>query len=157
MQFNASKDKQVVLNGLTADTVEHAVNTVKNFLIAFNIKPINSIIEENIGVLFMEDRSRIVITQDIKIDTKELIALVQKDDEKNKIVCSTIKKSNRRATKGPDATRRRFSEIGGKFKEKTITGKAGWQFAPEREDDLRSILADAGIELQNVYVKKTLL
>jgi hypothetical protein len=160
MQFKATIDKQIILSGLNAETIDHAVDTIGTFLSAFNIKTINSMFDNDICIIYLDNNSKMVVSQDKikldeKIDNQELIALIQKDEEINKIICSTIKKSSRRATKASDAVRRKFSGIKGKFKSKTIIGKAGWQFAPEREDDLRNILAEAGIDLQNVYLKDT--
>lgn len=154
MNFKVSRNKQVVLTGLQAENVDDAVSNMEHFLDNLGIKTQETIVEENIAILFLENNSRMFISQDKtqkktqkESDTEELIALVQMDQEKDRIVCSTIKMSSRRAAKAPDAIRRKFSELGGKFKDKTITGKAGWQFLPEKEVELRQTLVDAGITI----------
>lgn len=154
MNFKVSRNKQVVLTGLQAENVDDAVSNMEHFLDNLGIKTQETIVEDNISIIFLDNGSRMVISQDKTskiqkdMDTDELIALVQMDQEKGRIVCSTIKASSRRAAKAPDAIRRTFSEMGGKFKEKTITGKAGWQFMPEKEDQLRALLVDAGITIE---------
>lgn len=154
MNFKASMNKKIVLSGLQAENVDDVVSNMEHFLDNLGLKTQETIVEDTIAIIFLENASRIVISPD-KVaktqkdtDADELIAIIQKDDEKDRIVCSTIKASSRRATKAPDAVRRQFSELGGKFKDKTITSKAGWQFMPEKEDQLRSLLVDAGIAIE---------
>ena len=148
-------NKKIILSGLQAENIENAVQNMETLINNF-VKVQETVIEENIAILFLEDGSRIIISQDKAqksqkdTDTDELIALVQLDQEKNRIVCSTIKASSKRAAKAPEAVRRLFSELGGKFKDKTCTGKAGWQFLPEKGDQLRMVLVDAGIAIEEV-------
>jgi regulator of replication initiation timing len=155
MNFKASMNKKIIFSGLQAENIENAVQNMETLINNF-IKVQETVIEENVAILFLENSSRIIISQDKAqknqkdTDTDELIALIQMDQEKGRIVCSTIKASSRRAAKAPEVVRKQFSELGGKFKDKTITGKAGWQFMPEKEGQVRYLLVNAGITIEEV-------
>ena len=158
MQFKISRNKEVVLNGLHAESFENAAKNMEKFLknIGIEITEIDLEIDNCAVLYFIQEgeKSRYIISQDktakaqSATDADDLTAIVVMDNEKKSIVCSTIKASSRRAAKAPDAIRRQFSELGGKFKEMTITKKAGWQFLPEKEDQLRALLVDAGIAIE---------
>lgn len=153
MNFKASMNKKIVLSGLNAENIDDAVSNMEHFLDNLGIKTLETFVEENISIIFLDNGSKMVISQDKTktqkdTDTDELIAIVRKDEEKNRIICSTIKGSSRRAAKASDEIRRKFSDMGGKFKDKTVVGKAGWQFMPEKEDQLRATLVDAGIAIE---------
>jgi hypothetical protein len=154
MNFKASMNKKIILSGLQAENVDDAVSNMEHFLDNLGLKTQETIVEDTIAIIFLENASRMVISQDKAAktqkdtDTDELIAIIRNDVEKGRIVCSTIKGSNRRAAKASDEIRRKFSDMGGKFKDKTVIGKAGWQFMPEKEDQLRATLVDAGISIE---------